>query len=640
MARTIATVSGTALVPGVSRNGRWYTRETIARAVARAQQRIAEGGTLDLVRRDLDAEPMSQLTHHAAEDDSTRVVGRVTALRLAEDGSARFDAAIADTPHARAIASLLDTSDGEPPFLKGVSIRGAWLGKVRRVQGPSGVLVERGDDLELDGLDYTRKPGVTGAQVDAFAWVADGAPESTETSERVLITESVQEAHVTTITEETTGTGPGTPGAPAELREAFSVIFGGMEIDEAGTPALSQRDSGLSGGGRRWADPGYQADKKQRYDLTTKAKAKAAWSYISQGDNAKAYTAAQLKRIKGRIKTALKGFGVQVAAEGWTIDSAFQVTETIAEYMGDPDTCGSYSLSATNGPTTVTICSYGLDPADLRVILAKACEGASVAMCTLDPDMDGDIDVPGADADDTDGDADDLASRLAAAIRGESAEDLDALVTEARAACTTETAVTETAVSESPAATEDAANPGTEAPAVSETTTQEAAPATAAPSFSQADIDTAVQRALDADRAARRARKAAKARPAEAAPAAAVTETAPPSEEDRINAIVEAQLAKAGLAPVTETDEERINRIAEERVTARIQELAASGQGPARKGLVTEHSAARAAAEIPAGLPFGDDGKVKARDLWTEDETRAVGEQLENWVLAPRAARG
>lgn len=199
MAKVIATVGGIALKPGVSINRRWYTPQMVADAVADVQARIAAGESLDIIRRD-ENEPLSQLTHHAAGDDSTRIVGRITGMSLDEQGNARFGAALADTPHGRTVASLLDTSDGQPPFLKGVSIRGYWNGTVRKVKGPDGQPAEQGSGLTLAGLDYTRTPGVTGAQVDTFAWVKGGA-ESAETTERVAIYESVQEARVT-ITEE------------------------------------------------------------------------------------------------------------------------------------------------------------------------------------------------------------------------------------------------------------------------------------------------------------------------------------------------------------------------------------------------------------------------------------------------------
>lgn len=61
-----------------------------------------------------------------------------------------------------------------------------------------------------------------------------------------------------------------------------------------------------------YADPGYQADKKKRYPLDSEEHCKAAWSYINMSKNASAYTPEQLAEIKGRIKTALKKYGVDI----------------------------------------------------------------------------------------------------------------------------------------------------------------------------------------------------------------------------------------------------------------------------------------------------------------------------------------
>ena len=633
MAKAIATVSGVALAPGVSRNGNLYTRDNIASAVRRAQQRIDEG-----------RHPIGMYTHHDTMKTAD-LVGRVTKVWQAEDGSAKFTAAVADTPTGRNIASLLDTSDGEP-FLRGVSIRGNWAGPVRRVKAEGGKFAETSSDLEFGRLDYTSDPGVTAAGVDDYAPAA--IPD--ESGERYTISESAPEVRVeTAISEETA---PAVESAPPDgIREALrTALAAPVPVEES--PPLSKRDSGLSGAGRVWADPGYQADKKQRYDLSTRQNAKSAWSYVSQKANAAKYTPAQLKRIKGRIKAALKKFGVTVAAEGWTVEPAFLVTEAVAEYMGDPSCAGSYSLSATNGPTTVTVCSYGLDPADLQVILQRACDAAGIALCALDPDMDGDIDVPGADAEDTDRDmgddsgqvdngdgVEDLVRRLMSAVRGESAEDPDALIAEARDTwARTAPAVTETAPTENPAPVLAAADrEGTEDPAVSETTTQEAVGAAPAAALSQADIDAAVSRALGAADEARRARKAAKkAKAAESAPAAAVTET----EDARIARLVEERLAavraESGPAAVTETEDQRIARLVEERLVAERQALTAQGAGPSRKGLVTEHSAARADGGLPADYPVKD-GELVPMEKWSEGQRRAVGTVLQQTFLGSRA---
>lgn len=350
---TLGTVSGIALVPGVSRNGRLYTTEAIGRAVARAQERIKSGEF-----------PLTMLTYHGADDDSTKIIGRLTAMEQDDSGAARFEADLVDTEHARTIATLIDTRDGKP-YLRGVSIRGAWVGKVRRQPGPDGTPVEAADDLELDGLDFTRKPGVPGARVDSFT-PAGTAPEESASEGRVLITESVQEALVHTVTE------------------------AAVEADASGEQGP-------------FADPGYQKDKKKRYDLSTKVKAKAAWSYINQADNARLYTAAQLKRVKQRITKALRGFGVTVAAqEGWLIDPATAVSETLAECWGmDSTDAGNLFVSLTNGPTTVTVTSQSLDPHDLDAVGRAAMDGACQALMNLDPDMDADVDVPGEPGDDS-----------------------------------------------------------------------------------------------------------------------------------------------------------------------------------------------------------------------------------------------
>jgi hypothetical protein len=313
--------------------------------------------------------------------------------------------------------------------------------------------------------------------------------------------------------------------------------------------------------------------------------------------------------------------------------------------MGDPDCAGSYSLSATNGPTTVTVCSYGLDPADLSLILARACDAAGIALCALDPDMDGDIDVPGADAEDTDGDLDqmdngdgteDLVRRIMSAVRGESAEDPEALIAEARDTWTAQAAGAEETESPAPQTEAAADREGTEAP-VTETTTQEAVGTAPAAAYSQADLDAAVTRALDAQDAARRARKAAKKAAAESAPAVTVTET----DDERIARLVEERLAAAraesGPAAVTETEDQRIARVVEERLVAERQAITASGGGPSRKGLVTEHSATRADNEgVPADFPMKD-GELMPMEKWSEANRRAVGTVLQQTYLGTRA---
>ncbi|MFF7158119.1 hypothetical protein [Streptomyces sp. NPDC008139] len=174
----LATVTGTALVPGVSRNRRLYTADVIGKAVQRAQARIDSG-----------AAPLTTLTHHEAGDDSTRIVGAIRRIWQEADGTAKYEADIADTSHGRDILALVS---GENPVLKGVSIRGAWIGPIQRVIY-NGETVETGA-LELDGLDYTRKPGVLGAAVERVDLADTLAAESH--SGRALIYESAPDGFV------------------------------------------------------------------------------------------------------------------------------------------------------------------------------------------------------------------------------------------------------------------------------------------------------------------------------------------------------------------------------------------------------------------------------------------------------------
>jgi hypothetical protein len=341
---------------------------------------------------------------------------------------------------------------------------------------------------------------------------------------------------------------------------------------------MSQRGSGLTGkGGRQFADPGYQDDKRQRYDLTTKANAKSAWGFINQDDNAKKYTPQQLKRIKGKIKAALTRFGVKVAAEsadwpaGLTFDATVQVSEALAEHLGMASCAGSWSVRASNGPVDICLSSYSVDPEDLDVILRAAADAACKALAALDPDMDGDVDVPGVgDGSDPDDDA-----------PGESAPDTTTDPAAGPAAATTET----------------------EDPAMAETTT----PAAGSTPVDQNALAEAVTAALAQQDEARRARKAAKRAAKESAQAeaariaaesatlgtgtpatagATATETAE-QREARLKKLVDEQFAsvaaKEGLA-VAETDEQIVARMLEEKLVPLRQARAESG-GVQRKGL-------------------------------------------------------
>ncbi len=662
MARAIAKVGGVLIVPGVSRNRRLYTPDAIARMVDRARKRLEAGEAISLTDRtiagDGPSQPITTLTHHAAEGDPTRIVGGLTSLAVDQDtGAVRYTADIADTPHGRTIAALADTSDSRPPFLKGVSIRGAWIGKVRKVTGPDGQPAETGDDFELNGLDYTSRPGVPAAGIDTFAWAGDGKRAS-ETTGHVLISESVEEALVT-ISEQTgdgsdissspaAGSLPGdAPALASHVLEDGECVTCAGSIAEAAM-ALSRRGSGVTGPGGPYADPGYQDDKKQRYQLDTRAHVRAAWSYINMPRNARKYTAAQLKRIKSRITAAMRKLGIKTTSEGWVIDPAVRITEQIAERYGDPSTCGSWSISASNGPVSLNLSSYSMDPADLDVVLRAAADAACTALRALDPDMDGDIDVAGAPEADTGHDTADSPVRLAV-------PPLTLAGDESAAGAGTDPAGT-TGPETSPAAGSGAGETTEGDPAMPETTTAaESAPAAA--TFTQDQLDAAVKASLERDR---QARKTAKAEARAARKAAGKTETAPAgkdkgsgkvteSEDERIARLVEASVTRAlaagtqaPAAAVQETEEQRIGRLVEERLTEERQKLVAEGTVAAgRRGLVqpvTEAAAAAGGSESlnSHGLPSSWPDKP-LHEYTPEERDTYMGPALVRHVLGQRA---
>ena len=56
----------------------------------------------------------------------------------------------------------------------------------------------------------------------------------------------------------------------------------------------------------KYADPGYQADKKKSYPIDTEEHIRSAYSYINQAKNAAQYTPSQVAKIKARIISAWK----------------------------------------------------------------------------------------------------------------------------------------------------------------------------------------------------------------------------------------------------------------------------------------------------------------------------------------------
>ena len=212
MNNRVAVVRGTFLRPGVSKNRRLYTKDAIAGAVNRMKEQLSSPNGL----------PLTMATGHGAAyaDDATSFVGRVTNVALNQDGSASFEADIANTTQGRDVATLIS---GDNPFLKTISIRGEWLGDVENVEY-EGQKVTTSKDFRIYGIDFTSRPGVEGAQIEDVELLSESAIPSSQ------ILESFEEFEVEDDSEfeidEADGFAP-PAGVRAEAKKALQWIKDG-----------------------------------------------------------------------------------------------------------------------------------------------------------------------------------------------------------------------------------------------------------------------------------------------------------------------------------------------------------------------------------------------------------------------------
>jgi hypothetical protein len=573
MAGALANVTGTGLRPGVSRNRRWYPSELIGRAVERAAARLA----------DPDGRPITMRVAHPHPDEAawapvTEIVGALTEVKQEADGSMSFAAALSGNTAGADVLKLIDTRGTARPFLRNVSIRGRWLGDVRTVL-VEGQPCETADDLEIDGIDFTHMPGVDGARIERVS----GPGSTTEAADRqaAYITESCEGALVTAIQETADAATSTTPATTTATTEAEGVVY---------------------------ADLGYLAGGGKRYPLGSRAQVRAAWHAIGEAEIARQYTSAQLKRVRGRIRTAAGRHGVTITQEGWTVVTDPLSESQVAEMWCADDTASrpSFSVDVDNGSVCVRVYSYRVDAHDLDRVARAAMDGAVSCLASLDPDMDGDIDVRATEA------------SAKPPVSGEDDE------------C--ETVATEAAATEqTPASSADAATTTeSEGSAMAETTNQAAdATAAAAPialtqeslaalvSQAAASAASTVVEAMEAKRAAKKAARVAAATEA-ASTAAPVAEAAPAA------AVEPAAAAPAAAPAVTESDDQRIARLVQEGITRALQGNVAAGTiVPARKGLVgkvsesgTVQQLGESGDELNAhGLPKSWAGESAAHEL-------------------------
>jgi len=101
--------------------------------------------------------------------------------------------------------------------------------------------------------------------------------------------------------------------------KVFEATVTPFPMNQLALASAKATDSSKPYGDVTYADPGYQDDNVKRYPLDSEAHCRAAWSYINMPKNAAKYTSEQVALIKGRIRAALKKYGVTVS-ESSSID--------------------------------------------------------------------------------------------------------------------------------------------------------------------------------------------------------------------------------------------------------------------------------------------------------------------------------
>lgn len=352
-------LTGTFLRPGVSLNKRLYTKEMIGKAVARMQARIA----------DPDGLPIGMRSFHGAGDDSRLIVGRITAARQEPDGRATYEARWYDTAPARDIAALVYPADGGPPGLRSVSIHGWFIGE-HKVEH-DGEQVTTADDLEVDFIDFTASPGVVTALIDPPS-ASRPSESAAYASGRIPISETWEARVAETDT-----------SAPAAAADEYS--------------AAQKRD--MAANGQAMVD----GDGSISYPVKTKGDLRKAIRAVGRGG-------ADHDAIRKHVIARAAALGLtSMIPDSWNADGSLKESATrfgpVHEcYPDGPGGAAGFAIDAYNGPVSLTLRAPSIHPSGLRAIATAAITAALDALGALDPDMDADIDVPGAPEDDSDGD--------------------------------------------------------------------------------------------------------------------------------------------------------------------------------------------------------------------------------------------
>lgn len=366
-----STRPGTFLVPGPSKNKRLYTPTNIGRAVERMQARLKSGQTI----------PMHASHLMNAEGNTLATAAYVREVSLdPETNKGRFTLEYADTEAGRQIKAMAKD-------LRTVSIFGNWVGPVRTTEEG----YETADDLDVTSIDFTHRPGVGGAQLD-----------ESMAREAQLVGAAVWESFEEGFADEVDD--PATESKPSWIA---------LLKAEQAHPLTDGICGKCTSEAEAYADKGaYRGDKIKRFPIDTAEHVRASWLALHTTGATESYTGPQTNRLKAHTASAAGKLAIDVAAESALLGTTMETLGS--EFIDAIEAYASSSLN--NGQGDIYVSAWTDDPKALPAVGAAVARAALAALLNLDPDQDGDVDLPGGgDAPPGDGDeSDDNAMECAA----------------------------------------------------------------------------------------------------------------------------------------------------------------------------------------------------------------------------------
>lgn len=244
----IATLTTRFLKAGaVSRNNRVYPRETLEGLVRSGQTQLS----------DPSASILTCFTSHAAADtdDVTNLTGKITNVyQEGDEGFATFD--IPDTSAGRDMVSLIKGN-----YLKTMSLRAK--NAELKVENGYAMPVVRGSGIQLEGIDFTTRPGIEVAQIQSVVTEQEEPQQVTDTFDldiSQMVVETVEEP-TPTLTESTEAIKPAEttvdeslPMVKSKLQSAHDTLHemcmsakeSGKALSKANTAKIGEAHDGIA----------------------------------------------------------------------------------------------------------------------------------------------------------------------------------------------------------------------------------------------------------------------------------------------------------------------------------------------------------------------------------------------------------